>query len=199
MKNSIFLILLFSILLYFLSKSQTDTFTELLNIYDETLIPCGTTNMSSGSWDSEGKCSELGGGVHQICIENISKKTPNFSQKTGQSNWSDQRGNNNHCVCLGAWSLYQRKNPQSRQDKVLKCEAIPKVALTTQYVSKFGQGWNKWNGLELPDQIKDGVESLVENCYTEKEEKSQKLQKNYCDFAREVEVLRKGDLYEKLC
>ena len=51
-----------------------EKFNTLQNIYDEPLKPCGNSNMSSGSWDSEGKCSELGGSVHQICVENISKK-----------------------------------------------------------------------------------------------------------------------------
>ena len=48
---------------------------------------------------------------------------------------------------------------------MLKCDAIPKAALTEKYVSKFSEGWNKWNGLELKDQIKNGVETLVDNCY----------------------------------
>ena len=44
----------------------------LENIYNEPLKKCGTSSMSSGSWDSQGKCSELGGGVHQICVKNLS-------------------------------------------------------------------------------------------------------------------------------
>ena len=61
-------------------------------------------SMSNGSWDQNRKCSELGGGVHQICVKKISKNAKGFSESTGQSNWSDKRGHNNHCVCLGAWS-----------------------------------------------------------------------------------------------
>ena len=53
---------------------------QMLNIYDEPLQPCGNKNMSSGSWDNDGKCSELGGGVHQICVRKIAKNTPGFSQ-----------------------------------------------------------------------------------------------------------------------
>ncbi|OUU22263.1 MAG: hypothetical protein CBB97_15485, partial [Candidatus Endolissoclinum sp. TMED37] len=137
--------------------------THQLNIYNEPLKPCRVGNMSNGSWDNSGKCSERGGGVHQICVNNISKNTPRFSKLTGQSNWSDNRGNNNHCVCLGAWSLY---NSKEQTNKTLKCDAIPKIALSDRYVSKFSEGWNKWNGLELENQIKYGVESLVENCMT---------------------------------
>ena len=37
--------------------------------------------MDIGSWDTEGKCSELGGGVHQICVKNISNNTKIFQKK----------------------------------------------------------------------------------------------------------------------
>ena len=172
----------------------------MLNIYNQPLVACGDSTMSSGSWDSEGKCSELDGGVHQICIKNISQSTPKFSQKTGQSDWSNQRGKDNHCVCLGAWSLYQAQEPNSKEKKVLKCDAIPKAALTQKYVSKFSEGWNKWNGLELKDQIKNGVESLVNNCYPDaKPEQAEELKKNYCEFAKNIPVLQESDTYRKLC
>ena len=54
--------------------------------------------------DMDGKCSERGGGVHQICIRNISKSTLIFP-KTGQSN----HGTNNHCV-FSAWSYITPQN-----------------------------------------------------------------------------------------
>jgi len=44
---------------------------EIMNVYDEKLEPCGANNMNPGSWDSDYKCTEQFGGVHQICIENI--------------------------------------------------------------------------------------------------------------------------------
>ena len=146
----------------------------MLNIYDEPLEKCKEKNMHNGSWDSKGKCSEVGGGVHQICVKDISKNAPKFSKKTGQSDWSDNRNGNNHCVCLGAWSLYNSKSNQSNK-KMLKCDAIPKISLSKKYVSKFSEGWNKWNGLEVNGQIKDGIESLVENCYDPKENRSEKF------------------------
>ena len=94
-----------------------ENFTDnQLNIYDEPLKPCRIGNMKNGSWDKSGKCSEVGGGVHQICIKNISENTPNFSKLTGQTDWSN-RGNDNHCVCLGAWSLY---NSKKKTNKTLK-------------------------------------------------------------------------------
>ena len=168
----------------------------MLNIYNEPLQSCGTSSMNNGSWDKMGKCSELGGGVHQICVKDIANNTPQFSVKTGQSNWSDNRNGQNHCVCLGAWSLY---NANNKTNKVLKCDAIPKVSLSKTYVSKFKEGWNKWNGLELNNQIINGVESLVNNCYKPNSSKSQELRKNYCEFASQVSVLKNRKLYTKLC
>ena len=172
----------------------------MLNIYDEPLQSCREGDMINGSWDNEGKCSEKDGGVHQICIKNIANNAQGFSKTTGQTDWSDQRGNDNHCVCLGAWSLYKKKNNEN--GNILKCDAIPKVSLSKDYVSKFsegeGEGWDKWNGLELKDQIKEGVESLYKNCY-KNDEKSEKLKKNYCSFAKDVPVLKKSELYKSNC
>ena len=182
-------------------NTKNNKLNNSLNIYDNTLQSCMENNMANGSWDNLGKCSELDGGVHQICIKNISKKTPYFSKKTGQSNWSNKRGNNNHCVCLGAWSLYNSKHNTTKD--VLKCDAIPKASLSNNYISKFSEGWNKWNGLELDNQIVNGVESLVNNCYkpVKYPGKSQKLKKNYCNFAKNINVLQNSpsNLYNTLC
>lgn len=41
---------------------------EVTNIYNEKLEPCGSNNMSPGSWDPDYKCTEQYGGVHQLCI-----------------------------------------------------------------------------------------------------------------------------------
>ena len=187
------------ILVFLLFYQKRESFSDLKNIYNQPLEKCAEGNMSSGSWDESGKCSELGGGVHQICIKDIANSATGFSASTGQSDWSNQRGGDNHCVCLGAWSLYNAKDKAVRDKKILKCEAIPKVALSQDYVSKFSEGWNKWNGLELNDQIKDGVESLVKNCYQEGDKKSEELKKNYCDFAKGVKVLQDSILFQELC
>jgi hypothetical protein len=106
--------------------------------------------MKTGSWDSEYKCSEPNGGVHQICIERIAETTNKFSLNTGQTDWSTGRGADNHCVCLGAWSMYvARKNKNQISDdgqRQLKCDAIPRIAMTKNYVKNFSknenyQGW----------------------------------------------------------
>ena len=189
--------------------------SNMLNIYNNKLEPCGNKNMSNGSWDENKMCSEKTGGVHQICIENIAKKTPNFSSSTGQSDWSDKRNNNNHCVCLGAWSLYNKKindklkktntkNNKKKTKKVLKCNSIPKISLSDEYVSNFSEGWNKWNGLELKDQIIDGVESMVSNCLYKKKNKknitkNKNLINNYCKFSKNHKVLNETDFYKKYC
>ena len=129
---------------------------SLLNVYGEPLIPC-KTGTTPGSWDQQGYCSEMGGGVHQICF-NVNEETGDFSNKTGQSNWSEGRIGNHHCMCLGAWALYKAQNLGT--DDELICDSIPEEALGINYVNK----WNTWNGNELPDQITAGVEALYEQC-----------------------------------
>ena len=201
MNDTTLIILIFIIfIVLLLKKNENYSNTNLLNIYDEPLQKCGLDGMSSGSWDSNGLCSETGGGVHQICINDIAGNTDQFSKKTGQSNWSESRDGDNHCVCLGAWSLYNAKG-LNKNKKVLKCDAIPKISLSNNYVSKFSEGWNKWNGLELDDQIINGVESLVYNCYDKNssDNKYMKLKKNYCNFAKNNNVLKQTDFYKNMC
>ena len=144
-------------------KNKKSRKYKMKNIYGKRLQPCQLySDDNNGSWDPEGYCSELGGGVHQICFK-VDKSTKNFSKDTYQSNWSHQRLNNNHCMCLGAWSLYkarQNNNEISNTSNELKCDAIPEVALSSNYISK----WNRWNGHELPNQIVNGINSLVTQC-----------------------------------
>ena len=177
------------------------------NLYDEPLAACGSPAMSSGSWDADYRCSERGGGVHQICVRDIAGTAPGFSAGTGQTAWSDERAGDNHCVCLGAWSLYKAKEKKKRaggdatkKPGVLKCDAIPKAALTDRYAQRFAEGWTRWNGLEMSDQIKDGVEGLFVQCYDESDpRRSSNLRRNYCGFARNHAVLRDGALYSSQC
>ena len=194
------LLLSLGVIILNFKKSQSNFTNQLLNIYDEPLQTCKETNMTNGSWDSDGKCSELDGGVHQICIKQIAQNAKLFSEKTGQSDWSDKRRHNNHCVCLGAWSLYNAKlQSKTKKKDILKCEAIPKNAFSNNYISKFSEGWNKWNGHELNNQIKNGVESLMRNCYTKNDAKSIKLKSNYCNFAKHITSLNSTRLYKEIC
>ena len=171
-----------------------------LNIYNNQLQPCKKKNMKNGSWDKNGKCSELDGGVHQICINNISTNTPGFSKKTGQDNWSDLRGINNHCVCLGAWSLYNVNNKTNNKNNVLNCDAIPKTVFSDRYTSSFSEGWNKWKGLEINNQIIYGIEGLVNNCLNKNDtQKYLNLKNNYCNLAKKHESLSRRKLYKKHC
>ena len=207
MKKLLFLkILTITILVYlciYIVKSKQNSanfINQLLNIYDEPLQTCKENNMTNGSWDSEGKCSELDGGVHQICIKQIAQNAKRFSEKTGQSDWSDKRQHNNHCVCLGAWSLYNAKlQTKTNTKNILKCDAIPKNAFSNNYISKFSEVWNKWNGHELNNQIKKGVESLMINCYTKNDPKSITLKSNYCNFAKNIKSLNTSQLYKEIC
>jgi len=189
------------------SKSKKENFSQngggLLNVYDEELKPCDEGGMGRGSWDGSGKCSEVGGGVHQICFKKLGKNANDFSLNTGQDTWSRTRDKNNHCVCLGAWSLYVAKKNKGiindSNSNQLKCDAIPKISLSKDYVGKF-QGWDKWNGNELDGQTKDGVEELVNQCYNQGSNNQKKnLIKNYCNFSKNTPALQDSNLYNKYC
>lgn len=115
-----------------------------------------------------------------------------FSKHTYQSDWSNRRKNNNHCMCLGAWSLYkarQLNNEIPYTDNELQCESIPEIALTNDYVSK----WNTWNGHELPNQIVVGVNSLVDQCSKINDYESKTYLKNLAKklYAKHPELFRK--------
>lgn len=144
------------------------------NIYGQSLKPCrNKKNLDlSGSWNSHGYCDEEDGGVHKICVD--VNNTNQFSKNTGQGNWSDTRKNKNHCMCLGAWALYKAKQdkkiiPYSTNE--LKCESIMEDVFHPKYIQK----WNSWNGIELPNQIENGVQHLYNQCY----QKGSPSQKKY--------------------
>lgn len=178
------LLLLVILFFYFLYPTIEKMFVEgyetiTLNIYGEQLKPCKNNiniNDNKGSWDEDGYCSEVGGGVHQICF-NINDNTKDFSKDTNQTSWSENRLNKTHCMCLGAWALYKAKQSKGlipETNNELLCESIPEMALETQYIDK----WNTWNGHELKDQIKNGVNELYNQCY----EKGNSQQKKYLDY-----------------
>lgn len=172
---------------------------KLLNLYNKPLKKCKSNMfMSNGSWDKKGKCSEKGGGVHQICIKNISKNAKDFSAITSQSDWSEKRGFNNHCVCLGAWSLYvniKKEEGENITEKILKCDSIPKNSLSDYYVNK----WNKWNGYEEDNQIVDGVNKMVELCQTNNNIKNKNLIDNYCKFSKNKKNFEETKFFKKNC
>ena len=165
-----------------LACKQNKKDTELKNIYGEPLKKCKQIfhKKNEGSWDDEGYCSEQGGGVHQICFS-VDDDTADFSKQTGQTEWSTARVGNNHCMCLGAWALYKAKGKGN--NKELVCDSIPDMSLNPNYVGN----WNTWNGNELDDQIIDGVDSMVLQCYNKKNsnylrEKYDILRSEYSDW-----------------
>jgi len=110
------------------------------------------------------------GGVHQICME-VTPERGDFSTQTEQGPWSHDRVGNNHCMCLGAWALYKAKGKGDGDE--LRCDSIPDYSLSPEYITK----WNTWNGHQLTDQIKNGVDSMVQQCYNKKN--SQYLKDKY--------------------
>ena len=169
-----------------------------LNIYGEPLKSCRKKNNNydnRGSWDNYGYCSEIDGGVHQICV-NVDK-TNNFSRNTGQSNWSNNRKGKNHCMCLGAWSLYKAKQDKNiiplTYDE-LNCESIMDIALSDKYINN----WNSWNGNELPYQIVNGVNHIMNQCYKKGNKKQRKyLKKKYKKFTKNKKYFNKTKTYRK--
>ena len=135
------------------------------NIYGKPLVTCrrkGTRANRAGSWDADGLCSEMDGGVHQICMK-VDDRTKQFSEDTHQGGWSHTRIGNNHCMCLGAWALFKARQlagetPATTDELV--CGAIPETALSPSYVGE----WSTWRGKQMDDQIKAGVEALYNQC-----------------------------------
>ena len=140
----------------------SDTHSSMVNIYGEPLKKCRSEENSPdtrGSWDDQGFCSEIGGGVHQICFA-VDENTVDFADDTHQGeNWTVGRINKNHCMCIGAWALYKAKQQMGTLSETfneLQCDAIPKVTLTDNYLNT----WATWNGNELSGQIVHGVNKL---------------------------------------
>ena len=179
---------------------QTEPFeNSLLNIYGEPLQKCQLLEEDTrGSWDNEGYCSERGGGVHQICFD-VNNSTVNFARDTMQgSNWSEGRKNKNHCMCLGAWALYKARQDSSEISETtneLRCEAIPEMSLGSNYVNN----WNTWNGNELSNQIVQGVNKMVEQCYQEGND-TQKgyLRNKYLELTRDRREFHGTEIYQSL-
>lgn len=88
-----------------------------------------------------------------------------------QGHWSQDRVGNNHCMCLGAWALYKAKGNGDGDE--LQCDSIPDYSLSPEYITQ----WNTWNNHEISDQIKNGVDSMVQQCYNKKN--SQYLKDKY--------------------
>tara|TARA_B100001094_G_scaffold333460_1_gene412879 strand:- start:7361 stop:7975 length:615 start_codon:yes stop_codon:yes gene_type:complete len=163
--NKLFKIIILILILLLFFSSNKELFTigsqhaRLNNIYGEPLERC-RTGTDNGSWDPDGYCSEMGGGVHQICFE-VTTERKDFSTITGQTDWSKERIGNNHCMCLGAYALYKAKPENHGDNNELICESIPEQSLTSKYINN----WNTWNGNEIPEQIQKGVNSLVKQCF----------------------------------
>ena len=165
-----------------------NTHPSLLNIYGEPLHAC-KTGEDPGSWDSEGYCSEMGGGVHQICF-NVTDETKDFSTDTGQSDWSNKRVGNNHCMCLGAFALHTSKGKGTGDD--LQCESIMKHALDEGYV----KNWSTWNGNELDGQMVDGVNEIMRQCYKGTSTQKEYLQDLYQNLTSDRQEFHETDIYE---
>ena len=151
-------------------NSSHDTYhfdyNERKNVYGKTLKKCQNNVIDNdGSWDINGKCTELNNGVHQICISNMKY---DFSKKTSQSNWSTDRIKKPHCVCLGAYALYTSKDNNIN----INCNATPETIFNPAYISK----WNHWNGNEQEQQGLHAINHIYKYC---KNQTSDNLEKKH--------------------
>ena len=166
------------------SKNKYSSMAKV-NIYGEPLEECQPGERRGGSQMQDGTCSELGGGVHQICVKSIGKGR-NFSGTTGQSGWSAERGEKNHCACLGAWANYvaAAKRDGQSNDKTLNCKAIPSTALDKNYI----KNWSKWNDVTINNQIHDGLDELYKQCSSRapNENGKQFLERKYNLIKKEI-------------
>lgn len=222
MKKIILILVLMFVLFKNKKKENMIGGTNMVNIYGSKLEKCrreSNSNDMYGSWDSNGYCSELESnrGIHQICLEVSDKKnTANFSNDTGQSNWSKEtRLNKNHCMCLGAYSLFKYRQEKEivmfdKKQKLkstsgeLNCKSIRKEALTPKYFNN----WNSWNGHEKKANeqgdniIVSGVESLVNECSQKNDitnQEKENLINNYCNMAKDISILNNTEFYKKTC
>jgi hypothetical protein len=175
------------------------------NIYGGTLQECRKIEGDHGSWSPNGYCSEQGGGVHQICFD-VNSKNKNFARDTNQGvNWSLDRQNKNHCMCLGAFALYKTKQKNGIEmqdgkkivsDNELICNAIPETVFNENYVSS----WNTWNGHEIENQAIVGLEELVDQCYNKNIDSQSKeyLKTKYCNLVNSKDEL-KSEFSDNFC
>lgn len=146
---------------------------EEINIYGEALVTCDKTGGAAGSSQSDGKCDEKDGGIHSLCVSSL---PGDFSETTGQGDWTESEKGKPWCVCIGAWSLYHAKG----KDVKAHCDAIPDFVLGPDYINN----WSTWNGNELDDQIIDGINDLYDQCAKgQSGSKLEFLKKKYCSIA----------------
>jgi len=153
-------------------------FQETVNLYNEPLKKCHLSGAAAGSSQEDGKCDEMGvlvmmKGVHSLCVSEL---PANFSETTGQGNWTRSEATKPGCVSIGAWSLYIAKGSTAQAH----CEAIPGFVFSEYYVLRG----STWEG-ETRDQIANGINELYSQCSKGKEgSKLAALKSNYCKVTR---------------
>jgi len=136
-----------------------------MNVFGEALQPCRVVaEDEAGSWDSRGFCSEMEGGAHQICL----KLPGDFSSTTKQGLWSNSRADQQHCVCLGAFSNYVSQ--QTISPDAVNCKAIPEMALSPALAKK----WKEWNNVSVDKQAEKALEFLRTSCLAQAESEKEK-------------------------
>jgi hypothetical protein len=100
-------------------------------------------------------------------------------------------------MCLGAWSLYKAKQDKNIIPKTyneLNCNSIMDIALNYDYLNK----WNTWNGYELDNQMVNGVNHLMNQCYKKGNKKQRKtLKKKYKKLTKNRKEFYNTKTYKK--
>jgi len=131
------------------------------NIMGTELQKCNNYYISNDS-SINGYCNEIGNGYHNICVKMNPYVSNNFSNITGQSDWSKNRLNNNHCVCQGAWANYVANHKKKNKEipyGILNCEAIHEDVLT-----KYDDKFKTWNNVTIEGQYNDGINEIRRQC-----------------------------------
>ena len=134
------------------------------NIYGTKLQKCNNTFKNIQDSSINGFCNESYGGYHNICINMHPFVANNFSELTGQSNWSKSKKGKNHCICQGAWANYiaklkQINNYNKLPQGILNCEAIPEKEL-----KKYKEKFKRWNNVTINNQHIDAYNELLRQC-----------------------------------
>jgi hypothetical protein len=142
------------------------------NILGTELKQCNSSLSNQNDSSINGYCNEPSTGFHNICLNMNSFVSNNFSELTGQSDWSKKRIDNNHCVCQGAWANYiaklkQMGNYEQLPIGILKCDAIPEDVL-----KKYKNEFRTWNNVTIYNQHKDGIEEIDRQCFNNKNKAS---------------------------
>eukprot|EP00746_Dinoflagellata_sp_MGD_P126888 gnl/MRDRNA2_/MRDRNA2_61608_c0_seq2.p1 gnl/MRDRNA2_/MRDRNA2_61608_c0~~gnl/MRDRNA2_/MRDRNA2_61608_c0_seq2.p1 ORF type:complete len:217 (-),score=25.43 gnl/MRDRNA2_/MRDRNA2_61608_c0_seq2:65-628(-) len=139
----------------------------VLNVYGESLANCGT---SPGSGEGD-FCSyrSFDAGAHQVCV---TKLPPSFSDRTGQSSWSDAYTGQSWCICIWAYANYYLNYGDG--DLPIKCDALPSEVLVSQYSLDKWRNYGKMSTRPGGDKFRKAIDRMCNTCASQARSESAK-------------------------